>query len=56
MMSESKPLSGVRVLDIATFLAGPFCGTIMGDFGAEVLKVEHPKTGDPLRGFGTPTE
>ena len=42
----------VRVLDIATFLAAPFCGTIMGDFGAEVIKIEHPKMGDPLRGFG----
>lgn len=51
----AQPLSGVRVLDIATFLAGPFCGTIMGDFGAEVVKMEHPKIGDPLRGFGTPT-
>ena len=54
--STGQPLSGVRVLDIATFLAGPFCGTIMGDFGADVIKVEQPKTGDPLRGFGTPTE
>ena len=51
-----QPLSGVRVLDVATFLAGPFCATIMGDFGADVIKVEHPKAGDPLRGFGTPTE
>ncbi len=57
-MSEptGQPLSGVRVLDIATFLAGPFCGTIMGDFGADVIKIEQPKTGDPLRGFGTPTK
>ena len=54
--STGQPLSGVRVLDIATFVAGPFCGTIMGDFGADVIKVEQPKTGDPLRGFGTPTE
>ena len=53
--NDTRPLSGVRVLDIATFLAGPFCATIMGDFGAEVIKVEHPKMGDPLRGFGTPT-
>ncbi len=51
-----QPLSGVRVLDIATFLAGPFCATIMGDFGADVIKVEHPRAGDPLRGFGTPTD
>ncbi len=51
----AQPLTGVRVLDIATFLAGPFCGTIMGDFGADVIKVEQPRGGDPLRGFGTPT-
>jgi crotonobetainyl-CoA:carnitine CoA-transferase CaiB-like acyl-CoA transferase len=56
MNQPAQPLSGVRVLDIATFLAGPFCGTIMGDFGADVVKIEHPKMGDPLRGFGTPTE
>jgi crotonobetainyl-CoA:carnitine CoA-transferase CaiB-like acyl-CoA transferase len=56
MSETTQPLSGVRVLDIATFLAGPFCGTIMSDFGAEVIKIEHPKMGDPLRGFGTPTE
>lgn len=56
-MSEEKlPLSGVRVLDIATFLAGPFCGTILGEFGAEVIKVEQPKGGDPIRKFGTITE
>jgi len=55
MTEPTQPLTGVRVLDIATFLAGPFCGTIMGDFGADVIKVEQPKTGDPLRGFGTPT-
>ena len=50
------PLEGVRVLDIATFLAAPFAGTVLGDFGAEVIKVEQPKVGDPLRRFGTPTE
>ena len=49
MTEQDQPLSGVRVLDIATFIAGPFCGTILGDFGAEVLKVEHPKDGDPMR-------
>jgi len=51
-----KPLAGVRVLDIATFLAAPFAGTVLADFGAEVIKIEQPKVGDPLRGFGTPTE
>ncbi|MGQ3675170.1 CaiB/BaiF CoA transferase family protein [Xanthobacter sp. TB0139] len=56
---ESKPvgaLHGVRVLDIATFIAAPFCGTILADFGAEVIKIEHPETGDALRHFGTATE
>lgn len=56
MTEQDRPLSGVRVLDIATFIAGPFCGTIMGDFGAEVIKIEHPRDGDPMRKFGTPTE
>jgi crotonobetainyl-CoA:carnitine CoA-transferase CaiB-like acyl-CoA transferase len=51
-----KPLAGVRVLDIATFLAAPFAGTVLADFGAEVIKVEQPGVGDPLRRFGTPTE
>ena len=50
------PLAGVRVLDLATFLAGPFCSTILAEFGAEVIKVEQPGTGDPLRKFGTMTE
>jgi len=47
------PLAGVRVLDAATFLAAPFCGTILAEFGAEVIKIEHPSGGDPLRRFGT---
>lgn len=49
------PLAGVRVIDVGTFLAGPYVATIMGEFGAEVLKVEHPVAGDPMRRFGTPT-
>jgi crotonobetainyl-CoA:carnitine CoA-transferase CaiB-like acyl-CoA transferase len=53
---SALPLQGLRVLDIATFIAAPFCGTILGDFGAEVIKVEQPGTGDPLRRFGTATE
>jgi crotonobetainyl-CoA:carnitine CoA-transferase CaiB-like acyl-CoA transferase len=44
------------VLDIATFVAAPFCGTILAEFGAEVLKVEQPGEGDSLRRFGTMTE
>ena len=50
------PLAGVRVLDIATFVAAPFCGTIMAEFGAEVIKIEQPGEGDSLRRFGTMTD
>ena len=49
------PLEGIRGLDAATFLAGPFCSSIMGEFGAEVIKIEQPGVGDPLRKFGTVT-
>lgn len=50
------PLTGIRVIDVATVIAGPYCAGILGEFGAEVLKVEHPVGGDPLRRFGTPTK
>jgi crotonobetainyl-CoA:carnitine CoA-transferase CaiB-like acyl-CoA transferase len=56
MLETSLPLVGVRVLDIATFVAAPYCATILSEFGAEVIKVEEPGTGDPFRRFGTPTE
>jgi crotonobetainyl-CoA:carnitine CoA-transferase CaiB-like acyl-CoA transferase len=52
MTSGHKPLEGVRVLDIATMLAGPFCATILGEFGADVLKIELVGRGDPTRGMG----
>jgi succinyl-CoA:(S)-malate CoA-transferase subunit B len=58
MMDSNKaelPLVGIRVIDVATVIAGPYCAGILGEFGAEVLKVEHPVGGDPLRRFGTPT-
>jgi crotonobetainyl-CoA:carnitine CoA-transferase CaiB-like acyl-CoA transferase len=54
--SPRKPLSGLRVIDAATFLAAPFSATLLGEFGAEVIKVEQPGAGDPLRRFGTVTE
>lgn len=50
------PMQGVRVLDCATFIAGPCCATFLGEFGAEVIKIELPGTGCPLRKFGTMTE
>ncbi len=50
-----QPMHGIRVIDVGTFLAGPYAASIMGEFGAEVLKVEHPIAGDPMRRFGTPT-
>ncbi|MFV9503799.1 MAG: CaiB/BaiF CoA transferase family protein [Oscillochloridaceae bacterium umkhey_bin13] len=49
------PLAGLRVIDVATVIAAPYCATMLGEFGAEVLKVEHPVGGDALRRFGTPT-
>jgi crotonobetainyl-CoA:carnitine CoA-transferase CaiB-like acyl-CoA transferase len=55
-LTYSGPLGGIRVLEIATFIAAPFCGTILSDFGAEVIKIEQPGQGDPLRRFGTPSE
>ncbi|KPI12588.1 CaiB/BaiF CoA transferase family protein [Streptomyces mirabilis] len=46
------PLTGLRVLDLATLFAGPLAATMLGDFGAEVVKVEHPAKPDPSRGHG----
>ncbi|WP_326640805.1 CoA transferase [Streptosporangium sp. NBC_01755] len=48
----SGPLDGVVVLDIATLFAGPLAATILGDYGADVIKVEHPAKGDPSRSHG----
>jgi succinyl-CoA:(S)-malate CoA-transferase subunit B len=50
-----KPLEGIRVIDIATYIAAPFCATLMGEFGAEVIKIELPG-GEAMRKFGTKTE
>ena len=53
---ERLPMSGVRVLDLGTFIAGPHAASILAEFGAEVLKIEHPKAGDPFRRFGSTTD
>ncbi len=47
----ARPLAGVRVLDMGTFITGPAAGMLLADMGAEVIKVEMPETGDPFRAF-----
>ena len=53
-MTVARALEGLTVLDLATFVAAPFCCTLLGEFGAGVIKVEQPGKGDDLRRLGTP--
>ena len=46
------PLAGLTVIEMGTLIAGPFCGQILGDFGAQVIKIEDPAVGDPMRQWG----
>ena len=48
-MSDAYLLEGIRVVELATFVFGPAAGTILGDFGAEVVHIEHPQQGDAYR-------
>ncbi|MFB6804366.1 CaiB/BaiF CoA transferase family protein [Peribacillus butanolivorans] len=47
-------LDGVRIIDVSRVLAGPFCSMILGDLGADVIKIEHHESGDETRGWGPP--
>jgi len=51
-ISGNLPLDDIRVVELGQLLAGPFCGQLLGDFGAEVIKVEDPEKGDPMRQWG----
>lgn len=52
--SQPAALAGIRVLDLTRVLAGPYCSMILGDLGADILKVERPKVGDDTRAWGPP--
>src|SRR5262245_36167819 len=52
MEPATGPLAGIRVLEIGSFIAGPFAGQLLGDYGADVIKVEAPDGGDPMRHWG----
>ena len=51
-IERTGPLKDLRVIEMGQLLAGPFCGQLLADFGAEVIKLEQPKVGDPMREWG----
>ena len=49
LQPSTGPLRGLRVLELGQLIAGPICGQLLGDLGVDVIKVEEPDTGDPMR-------
>ncbi|WP_091852813.1 CaiB/BaiF CoA-transferase family protein [Candidatus Aquiluna sp. UB-MaderosW2red] len=56
MTMAVRPLEGIRVIEMGSLIAGPYCGQILGDLGAEVIKIEPPDQGDALRSWGRQSE
>ncbi|MCX5907305.1 MAG: CoA transferase, partial [Deltaproteobacteria bacterium] len=52
--TAAPPLKGIRVIDLTRIVAGPYCSMVLGDLGAEIIKIEQPKTGDESRAWGPP--
>src|ERR1700693_934096 len=52
--SRMKPLDGIRIVDLSRILARPYCSMLLGDMGAEIIKIESPDHGDDTRGWGPP--
>ncbi|MEY4256954.1 MAG: hypothetical protein RLZZ141_2181 [Pseudomonadota bacterium] len=52
VVANTGPLKGLRVVEMGQLIAGPFCGQLLGDMGAEIIKIEPPKVGDPMRAWG----
>ena len=53
-MTDVAPLTGIKVVDMTEALAGPYCAMLLGDLGADVIKVERPGDGDQARTWGPP--
>src|SRR5262252_10597859 len=54
MTTSPRALQGIKVLDLSRVLAGPWCGQLLADYGADVIKVERPGAGDDTRAWGPP--